>query len=390
MNNKAPRNGGGVNSRDCRLVIENSSFLDNTAGAIQTMRGTLSVKNCTFSGNRKAAISLYEAKASIESSSFIYNSNLFLTSIGGGIHASESIMEIRNSVFLKNRAYNGGAISISSTTSSADVRITNCLIAFNRADNEGGGICINSSEDTWISSISIVNSILYGNLSYRGKNVFSTNSDLSVINSIIWGNDNGIEYDTLQPEIRYSVIKNGYAGIGNLNQDPLIIGGTPFDFHLLPDSPCIDAGSTESAPDIDLDGRARPNGSGIDIGAFEFYWPSVTQVYVSMPSHSLRSGDIAYSNCTVWNPNDYVLDHHNLFVILDVFGDFYMAPSFTDFDCYPWSFPTGSTDVIVLPEFTWPSGVGSASGITWYAGLFNPEMTEIVGNVGVFDFGWSE
>jgi hypothetical protein len=41
------------------------------------------------------------------------------------------------------------------------------------------------------------------------------------------------------------------------------------DFHLLPTSPAVDAGTSAGAPPTDLDGNARPVGAGIDIGAYE-------------------------------------------------------------------------------------------------------------------------
>jgi len=42
------------------------------------------------------------------------------------------------------------------------------------------------------------------------------------------------------------------------------------DYHLQPGSPAIDRGSTAGAPTKDYDGVARPQGAGIDIGAFEY------------------------------------------------------------------------------------------------------------------------
>ncbi len=42
------------------------------------------------------------------------------------------------------------------------------------------------------------------------------------------------------------------------------------DFHLLPESPAIDRGTTVDAPSADLDGNARPCGGGVDMGAFEY------------------------------------------------------------------------------------------------------------------------
>ncbi len=44
-----------------------------------------------------------------------------------------------------------------------------------------------------------------------------------------------------------------------------------FDLHLLPDAPALDVGSSELAPSIDIDGIPRPQGSGIDVGAYEWH-----------------------------------------------------------------------------------------------------------------------
>jgi hypothetical protein len=41
------------------------------------------------------------------------------------------------------------------------------------------------------------------------------------------------------------------------------------DYHLTANGPAIDAGTTMSAPAVDLEGDARPAGTGIDIGAYE-------------------------------------------------------------------------------------------------------------------------
>ncbi|MEB2323231.1 MAG: right-handed parallel beta-helix repeat-containing protein, partial [Sorangiineae bacterium] len=48
-----------------------------------------------------------------------------------------------------------------------------------------------------------------------------------------------------------------------------------FDLHLLPNAPAVDTGSAELAPPLDADGIARPQGAGVDLGAYEWHDPSV-------------------------------------------------------------------------------------------------------------------
>ena len=54
----------------------------------------------------------------------------------------------------------------------------------------------------------------------------------------------------------------------NIFLDPKLVSD---DFHITADSPCIDAGSSDNAPDLDIDGDSRPQLYGTDIGADEFY-----------------------------------------------------------------------------------------------------------------------
>lgn len=80
-----------------------------------------------------------------------------------------------------------------------------------------------------------------------------------------------------------------------------------------------------------------------------------------------------------------------LFVLLDVWGSYFFYPSFSttmDFSRVdPGPVPTTE---YVVPEFAWPSGVGSAAGIVWWAALTNESMTELMSNLGTFTFGWTD
>ena len=51
-----------------------------------------------------------------------------------------------------------------------------------------------------------------------------------------------------------------------------------FDLHLLPGSPAVDTGSADLAPALDIEGISRPQGAGVDLGAYEWHEPDVGPV----------------------------------------------------------------------------------------------------------------
>lgn len=49
----------------------------------------------------------------------------------------------------------------------------------------------------------------------------------------------------------------------------------PYDVHLLDNAPAIDQGVSDLAPQADIEGIPRPQGSAVDVGAYEWHDPSV-------------------------------------------------------------------------------------------------------------------
>ena len=103
-------------------------------------------------------------------------------------------------------------------------------------------------------------------------------SSPTVTNCILWG-DEPDEIDNLygSPFVTYSDVQGSYSGTGNINVDPLFVGGG--DFHLQSQeghwtssgwvndsqtSPCIDAGN----PASDFSNEPSPNGGRINMGAY--------------------------------------------------------------------------------------------------------------------------
>jgi len=132
------------------------------------------------------------------------------------------------------------------------------------------------------------------------------------------------------------------------------------------------------------------NGGTCDLFAYGFPPPCDTLgVELWMPAKTYEWMDPCACSVTVCNPGDTQLNSVPLFVLLDVYGTYFFAPSFTnDPDFYTVNPPPGTSTVEVLPEFNWPPAVGSADGIIWYAAMTNAAMNELQGEMDTWEFGW--
>ena len=101
-----------------------------------------------------------------------------------------------------------------------------------------------------------------------------------------------------------------------------------------------------------------------------------------------NSGDPCACKVYLCNPGSESYDQIPLFALLEVYGTYYFAPDFTDFDYYTGDLPPGQKEVTILNEFLWPENVGSAEGIIWFSAMTDPEITEIFGEMDSWEFGW--
>lgn len=198
------------------------------------------------------------------------------SSFGGGIYTNNSNLTLTNVIITDNIGENGSGIKCHNS----DISLKNCLISGNGCYHNGAIYCVNNS------NINIVNSTIAENYAQStcGGIFCGSGSNISLFNTIMWS-------DT-QPEIlgsgviaTYCDIEGGFPGEGNIDEDPLFIGGNPFNYHLTTYSPCIDTGTSDTTglnlPPWDLDGNERiwdGDGDGIaiiDMGCYEFGAPSI-------------------------------------------------------------------------------------------------------------------
>ncbi len=283
--NSAGNDGGGMYNFHCTPAIDNCTFNDNSArwggGMSNEQYGEPILTNCTFSGNL----------ASDE---------------GGGMYNSEASPTFANCIFKGNSAsvYGGGMQNWSNCRST----LTNCMFNGNSA-YYGGGIY-----NSYNCRPMFVNCTFSGNSARWGGGIGNSSSSMPFLtNCIFWANV-PMEIYRGTPTITYSDVQGGWSGEGNINVDPCFmqlgywdandvwIDG---DYHLLSDSPCIDAGDPDyiAGPnETDLDGRPRVIGGRIDMGAYET--PVFAEARILPRTINLASKG-KWITCYIWLSDDY-------------------------------------------------------------------------------------
>lgn len=127
---------------------------------------------------------------------------------------------------------------------------------------------------------------------------------------------------------------------------------------------------------------------------FIFYnlpFPAPTlDVDLTMPSAQFSPGSNCACSVSVTHVQGYALGRCPLLVVLSAYGNYFYAPGFSNqLDYYVEVFAPGTTSQTVIPNFAWPSGVGSGSA-TFYSGILDPKLEQVISNIVEFDFSWVE
>jgi len=314
--------GGAIYCRDNRVRLIGCTFTGNVSktlrgGAVRCERSRVEVTNCTFENNTGSALDTTDCQVTVTGSAFQQNKG----QEGGAIRSNADAdgyatsLNVTQCSFTANSAgANGGALynhSLPATinacwfTSNAanqdggaiynyrsSPTIASCLFVANGARQAGGGV-----GNLYQSSPTIVNCTFVSNEAEGGGAVAAKGGSSPLLSHcILWDNTASqgpsvflgrytwSPVQTASARIEYSNVEGARDGAylesgcdlqwaaGNISTDPLFSSPTNVDYHLSPDSPCIDAGDAKYNPktgDTDLDGRLRLVGPAVDMGAFE-------------------------------------------------------------------------------------------------------------------------
>ena len=258
--------GGGMSNRTSSSpTVTNCSFSGNTAtagdgGGMSNTGSSPTVTDCTFSGNTASGD-------------------------GGGMSNFSGNPTVTDCSFSGNTATSGGGMA----NDAGSPTVTNCTFNGNSASSFGGAMFNLDSSPT------LTNCSFTGNSAISGGGMLNNTRSPTVTNCILWNNSPDQIFGP--GLVAYSDVQGGFAGIGNINADPLFVdadgpdnipGTDDDDLHLPPGSPCIDAADNTAVPagiTTDLDGEPRfvddldtpDTGNGaapiVDMGAYELQPP---------------------------------------------------------------------------------------------------------------------
>ncbi len=222
------------------FTIRNGNYYQGAG--IFCSNSSLTISHNILTGNRGDGAGIYSEYGS---PTIVYNRIVGNTSYnaGGGIYCYYDSATIANNVIAQNSAwYTAGGIDCLY----GSAHILNNTITSNTADTAGAIRC--SSCSPAIVSNNIV--------SFNSSGVYWTGPAVPILRNNCVYNPDGYDYSGLP------------AGAGDISLDPLLTS----DYHLLPASPCVNAGWSDAVGIgvCDIDGQARLNGV-VDIGSDE-YW----------------------------------------------------------------------------------------------------------------------
>jgi predicted outer membrane repeat protein len=301
--NASPAGSGGGLYAQGSLILTGTQFLSNTAalyggGALlsgpATLNGGLFQSNAsswgggllagntlTLSGTQflNNAAALYGGGAFANGAATL-NGGLFRNNVsagsGGGL-ALANALALTGTQFVNNAAgTDGGGLYLLTETTNPK-QVVNALFARNRAAGNGAAIYAHAAPFSLIHSTIVSPTAPTG----AAQAVYVLTSTVYLTNTLIASHTVGIE-QAASTVTEWNTLYSGVATprVGTVSSSDAITGPAGFvnpaadDYHLMPSSAAIDTGTTPG-PDVtsDVDGDARPQQGGYDIGYDESPYP---------------------------------------------------------------------------------------------------------------------
>jgi hypothetical protein len=149
--------------------------------------------------------------------------------------------------------------------SNGDIIVVNNVVSDNGTSTAAvGGVKLAPGS----GKVTFVNNTIADNSSTTKQtyNIVCVSVSSSITNSILWSK---FLYSTEKGHqgctFANSDVQGITAGSGNINTNPLF----DTDYSILTVSPCVDKGTSTTATVVDILGKTRPMGTGVDMGAYE-------------------------------------------------------------------------------------------------------------------------
>jgi hypothetical protein len=271
---------------------------DRVGGGIYFANSSATISRCAIAGNSASwGGGLCVDKSSnliVEDSSISANT----AACGGALFCYENCQALllRTRVFDNAVTQYGGA---GCAASAASIVLKSCEVFCNSADLGGGGIFAAPA-----ASLQIVNCTIADNV---GEGILAAPaSSASISNTILWANTTDLSIPSGQSVCYCDIESDGFAGKdGNISEHPSFVASGEGCYDLLPNSPCIDAGSNTVAglPASDVHGQPRTVAAAgtpvTDIGADE-HDPQTVFVLVEPEPQPGPAGEVTVP-FSLWN-----------------------------------------------------------------------------------------
>jgi hypothetical protein len=268
-----PRAGGAYQSTLYHCTLTGNQGYTGAASSCTNYNCTLANNSGTYGGGTYGGV-LYNCLVSNNTATVngggAYQSTLYNCTIvsntasmnGGGV-----CIGVINNCLISNNHANSGAGAYQNT-------LNNCILKNNIASGAGGG--------TYQGTLA--NCTLIGNASNLGGGAYLA----TLNNCIIYYNVVGAGSNYFNGTLNYCCTTPLPAGSGNITNEPAFVDLANSDFHLQPNSPCINSGNnTYVVTNIDFDGNPRIQGGTVDIGAYEYQTPVSKISYAWLQQYSL-------------------------------------------------------------------------------------------------------